>query len=595
MYLDKNKPSDDVGGAIAVVEDVLMQISNLPAQSISCNNHEPQVRRAANLKTIDPFLLGIVVSFLTPKDFKKFTAVCRYFARLRSSAEEITQYHPGKSLRCLTRLNFKNRKNFAKQIKVLSRYYELMRNSSAPINEDYCLKYPRIKRSIDMSEYNLDIRKKIKASEGNFYQYCSKGFERLNSLTIQGSGLRHCGQALDKMQQLNTLLIVRATQCAMKTLAEHFPANLEELRLHYHPVENNPAENNAESAPELFLEASASNSRNHFESVSFSNLMERISLSSLTAIDLQNTGITNDGLCLFSEKLPQTLSKLSLRGNRLTDSVLQKLTQNSQSLTELDLSLNRITSVGLSHILESNLKNSLEVLNISSNNLGVQGCQLLAQTLFPKLKTLGLTSINMGDEGLAALASGQSFPSLESLNISVNQLYLDREDLQSEITLFKNLTDLNLSGNRLDTPGFRSVLSSAQKLQKLNISTNSLLQASALDPLTSNEKFRSLEYLNLSNNPGIDDRKAVALLQSPVLNELEYLNIGGCGIGEVLEGEQNSYFAAHLEQIKSLNKIKTLVINGGFDRRDKEKIDAFQQRFPNLLFYCSFKLQSSAG
>ena len=150
---------------------------------------------------------------------------------------------------------------------------------------------------------------------------------------------------------------------------------------------------------------------------------------------------------------------------------------NFVGLKNLDLSRNEFTGT---IPLFSNLKD-LETLNLSvGNNSKIDGILPLFE--FPKLKTLGLSNINIRGK-----TPVWNFPLLEVLNLSFAKF-----DTINEQIMLPNLKRLNLS----DCPNLHgdvSVFHNSKKLNDLNISSTKI-------GLGAVKIFDNLEYLNMSRN-----------------------------------------------------------------------------------------------
>jgi len=206
------------------------------------------------------------------------------------------------------------------------------------------------------------------------------------------------------------------------------------------------------------------------------------------------------------------LKRLNLRGNEIgeyfeTHIPLFKIL----TLEFLDISLNRLTSKGVSRLAESlEAMTSLTHLSLTNNEIGTEGCILLSSSI-KKLKRM--TTLDIGhfvDSDLTPLiVSLSSLPSLTSLNMSCNQRMSDIHALGD----LSNLVRLNISDNNLGEEGAAELsvpLSKMSRLTSLNLNANGIFDNGLIYLLDSLSSLVNLETIMLGYNY-LESESAVAL------------------------------------------------------------------------------------
>lgn len=148
---------------------------------------------------------------------------------------------------------------------------------------------------------------------------------------------------------------------------------------------------------------------------------------SLEQLNLKHTRMGDLGLCNLILGMNNTLQCLDISSNDITDIGGSALAQTLFGLKELILYDNKIGDLTAEAFARSLKKNTtLKVLGLSHNSIGTSGAIALAQSLNTTLTTLYLYETNIGKEGACALKSA----------------------LEENHTM----TELNINGNNLDTP-----------------------------------------------------------------------------------------------------------------------------------------------
>jgi hypothetical protein len=92
------------------------------------------------------------------------------------------------------------------------------------------------------------------------------------------------------------------------------------------------------------------------------------------------------------------------------------------NLIELNLAENMLDYKAAKYLTEAEFK-SLDKLNLSKNNIGHLGMQILAEKgLFPNLRELNISENNLFKEGAKALSNGDAFQDIICLYIEGNEI-----------------------------------------------------------------------------------------------------------------------------------------------------------------------------
>lgn len=179
---------------------------------------------------------------------------------------------------------------------------------------------------------------------------------------------------------------------------------------------------------------------------------------------------------------------LFLRRLIVSYNMLRKLVENiftSTELNYLDLSHNRFTemdSIGRCGA------NNLKILNVSHNEITI-----ISETTFVNLSQLELVDLSFNN--LTNMSDG-TFDMLRNLK----NLYLTHTNLFhidfGILSPLKNLETLDISGNHIDKIDVGSHSAIFRRLQRINMSTNEILEINGLNHLL----FPNLIYLDLTTN-----------------------------------------------------------------------------------------------
>lgn len=212
------------------------------------------------------------------------------------------------------------------------------------------------------------------------------------------------------------------------------------------------------------------------------------------------------------------ITGVDLRSSWVTDSDLPRLVELPY-LTQLDLSLTRITDHGLQQ-----LKNAPGIVDLNlyyAEQVTDEG--VAAFRGWKKLKRLNLRGTKITDTTLEHLANVTTLESLDIGYAQITDVGLDR------LTALPNLKELNLGGNKLTDAGLQS-LRQLQGLTSLNLGGSQRtdsglwsisLTESGLDAVITLKELRELR---------LDETATSArwLEKLKALDKLERLSLQGC-------------------------------------------------------------------
>jgi Ran GTPase-activating protein (RanGAP) involved in mRNA processing and transport len=109
---------------------------------------------------------------------------------------------------------------------------------------------------------------------------------------------------------------------------------------------------------------------------------------------------------------------------RIDAGVFTRLKDNDSSLSELDLSDQKLHDSDIQALLQALAQNTcLTTLNVSGNQIGAEGAKVLAQNT--RLTTLNVERNAIGAEGAKALAQNTV---LTTLDVANNQIGSEEQD-----------------------------------------------------------------------------------------------------------------------------------------------------------------------
>lgn len=226
-------------------------------------------------------------------------------------------------------------------------------------------------------------------------------------------------------------------------------------------------------------------------------------MTGLETLDLSNNVIEDDGMDGI-EKMRNSLTNLNLSGNAVSFVGVEKIAK-VKNLESLDLSKNMISDAcfkalaKLFFLISLNLSNN-EIYGVDLNSLHncVQLQHLNLSTTFfcnPTVKNLweikSLTSLDLSSalNGTVSFKGIEALKSLISLNVSKNRL---DNSLVLELRKVPTLQHLNLSNNRIDGTVFQD-LTALEDLRSLNLEGNIITSVNVVELLKMMPKLESLK------------------------------------------------------------------------------------------------------
>lgn len=194
----------------------------------------------------------------------------------------------------------------------------------------------------------------------------------------------------------------------------------------------------------------------------------------------------------------------------------------------------REDEVKLEQVLASDMMRSVELLDLSHNDLGDGGVRrVAAATCLGGLQELLLTGVGCMDEGAEALADAPRMPGLGKLVLSRNDIDARGAARLIAVNRLTGLHTIDLSVNPIDgdelAVELRALAPRPGGLSMLNLEDNGLSSASLVE-LAKLPHFSEIERLALSGNDfgvtGID------ALSGRRLQFLRALMLGGSGLGD---------------------------------------------------------------
>ncbi|XP_067916037.1 NACHT, LRR and PYD domains-containing protein 12-like isoform X4 [Heterodontus francisci] len=204
---------------------------------------------------------------------------------------------------------------------------------------------------------------------------------------------------------------------------------------------------------------------------------------SLTDLDLSYNKLGDSGVKLLSEALRNPdckIQKLELENNKLTDSCIEDLTSalsTNWSLTDLDLSYNKLGDSGVKLLSEA-LRNpdcKIQRLQLENNNLTASCIEVLASAVSTNrsLTDLDLSDNKLGDSGVKQLSEALRNPDCKMQDLCLWGVGLTdscAEALASALSANQSLMELKLGSNSFtdqSVPAFHRLILNCRSLEKI--------------------------------------------------------------------------------------------------------------------------------
>ena len=237
------------------------------------------------------------------------------------------------------------------------------------------------------------------------------------------------------------------------------------------------------------------------------------------------------------------LSELDVSGNQLPD-VTPLI--GMHNLTRLNLSGNRSLRIAeVSGVIAGNPNlTSIGLNGIAINSMNELGSLAYAWPPY------NLTELDLGNTGVQRSSGGRGFdllrqfPNLQKLNLAGNGVV----DIYSELRELQNLTDLDLSGNKLQFLPFPM----QTKLTRLNVSGNPVMYAQELGYLINQNPGLTSLRLNGINIGSISNLGGLINSRTGQPLNLTELDLGNTGLLDQY-GQKNVSFLAQFGNLQHLN------------------------------------------
>ncbi|XP_072891839.1 NACHT, LRR and PYD domains-containing protein 3-like [Hemitrygon akajei] len=247
----------------------------------------------------------------------------------------------------------------------------------------------------------------------------------------------------------------------------------------------------------------------------------------LTELNLSGNKLGDSGVKQVSAALrnPECkIQKLELYDVGLTDSVAEELVSalsTIPSLTELNLSKNKLGDSGVKQVSAA-LRNpdcKIQKLELYDVGLTDSAAEDLASALTtnPSLTELDLSKNKLGDSGVKQVSAALRNPECKIQKLELKDVGLTgsgAEDLASALSTNPSLTVLKLSKNKLGDSGVKLVSAALRnpecKVQEMGLYSVGLRDSGVEDLVSTLSSNRSLTWLNLRSNT-LTDRSVPAL------------------------------------------------------------------------------------
>ena len=226
-----------------------------------------------------------------------------------------------------------------------------------------------------------------------------------------------------------------------------------------------------------FLESSDFNSLttldlsiNKIESI---KILSGNNFNNLKELNLFWNNVDGEGFKFLEKKCSfhKTLEVLKMRCNQLGDKGV-KFIKKFENLNFIELSENEITIDGIKNLSECNFKR-LITLDLTRNIIGPKGTEYLIKCQFKELQILLIGLCGIEDDGLITLSKGSNFPKLKELNLFDNMI-TDKSLKSLANSYLKNLTILDLTLNFIEDDGVEILCNSMINLTKLYLNENNI-------------------------------------------------------------------------------------------------------------------------
>jgi hypothetical protein len=286
---------------------------------------------------------------------------------------------------------------------------------------------------------------------------------------------------------------------------------------------------------------------------------------------------------LLESKRLSSLRALCLEEYKVSADDLRALAEGEHPLEYLRLQ-NALLKGEQAGLLLAKLaeKKPLRCLELKYNGLEIKGATALfadANARFKELTALDLSANEIGDKGVAALASCPTLGNLRWLNLEAN---VDKNELTEKACLslanavaLDHLTSLNLSKNPLSAKGIAALLTS-KKLPRLEALSMCVVDASLGEIIRACGDAETIPLRRLELTHRNSEEEPLDLTRARFLQKVEFLHIGS------LEDEEfESLFTC-----PHLGRLETLIIDVGAQKLIKAKEMLCTKTIPSVRQLC---------
>ncbi len=193
-----------------------------------------------------------------------------------------------------------------------------------------------------------------------------------------------------------------------------------------------------------------------------------------------------------------------------TDRLARVLALPLGRIRRLSLARSELTPDDVTALATATTLGNVELLDLTNTNLGVDGAEILATaTSLPKLRELRIGNCSIEDDGLAALAKSKTLR-FQQLVAARNGFSVAAGEMIANATWAPHLTHLDLSTNDLDDEGLAALANSTTLTNLVSLKLEyALLGDAAAEIVIDAPNFAKLQHLDLSSNLSREDHARV--------------------------------------------------------------------------------------
>lgn len=298
----------------------------------------------------------------------------------------------------------------------------------------------------------------------------------------------------------------------------------------------------------------------------------------------------------FLETAPTSLIKLHFHNNLLETPgsvALAPVVENSPFLSDFrfsSLRLGRDGAVRISRALQPRLSSTLKYLNISDNSFGEEGAEAFAEALSnaPLLERLIINDALLGDEGVKAicLTLAKSAPNLQVLNVSGNDMAVEGAKGLAKLLAVGTLKEFFAEDNELGSSGAVRIargINAKSQLQVLNVNSSEIGGRGALALASAASKVATLKSFNIDgNNIPADIVSEIERLLNDKLGSLEDNDDDSDADDESEHESEDNDSEEEVDEVESCEN-GVILDNTSIEKvNDKEEVDELSSQLENI-------------